>query len=193
MKIIYLILIILILTSVSTLIIGTDSEKQEKLNKFLSEEKLILNKKTNQTNMTSNETIINPLNQKPNENSKTSTTSENILSSQCNQMQISYGIKNLIKKVNCTENNEEGCLLKEVKCSVEVHNYDYETSGNFKLEFSLIDTSETIIKTLETSEIINPRQNKTLKSKFILQDQEAKNINWACNYKSIEIPQKLIC
>ena len=114
------------------------------------------------------------------------------ISSDCTLQQISYGIKNFIKTSKCTEYLDENCISKEIDCSAEVYNYDYETSGDFELEFRLTDESKDIINTLYRTEVITSRGNKTLNVRFTLEEENANKI-LTCNYQTTTIPKKTVC
>jgi len=190
MKTTTIIITLLIISGIFTILAGIYPDQAEKVLNTFSKKDINLNQESSEDYPDS------PIQKSTSttgtsDSEQTSTAQTTTPTAKCTLNQISYGIKNLIKNSNCTEYSGETCISKEVSCSVEVYNYDYETSGNFELEFKLTDETENIIKTLYQTSFIQPKGNKTLEIIFRLEKNADKIL--ICNYQTTKIPQKTIC
>lgn len=112
-------------------------------------------------------------------------------STNCEIIQISYALKNFMKNEICNNYDNGKCIDKNIICTLDVYNFDYNIAGDFSIEFKLLENENVVDTEIETKNI-QSRTNSNIAHTFNVQGQIADN-NFICNYKSTSIPEKQIC
>lgn len=120
-------------------------------------------------------------------------TSE-VIPPNCDEQQISYAIRNFNFYSICNEYNEDICISKLVNCSAEVDNLDYETSGEFEIQFTFLDENRNTIDTKLQSYFLEPKTSRVFEGIAELTNgDENFNKEVSCSYATIKIPAKKVC
>lgn len=114
--------------------------------------------------------------------------------SSCSYRQISYSIVNLNEFSICNLEEENLCVDKTAKCSVEVINFDKTIGGEFEIKFSFYneENRKDIIASLFSNTLINPNKKQNLETELIIKGENA-NKNISCYYTATKIPKEKVC
>jgi len=193
---IYLIIIIAILIILLILILNIlfkDKNSGEDIFSYVKEKLTNQNNPDNLQETTNNEDIenINPI---ITEGGNSEDSSNTGTASNCVYNQISYSIGELNEFYFCNLEQENICVDKTAKCSVEVENFDETLGGNFEIFFTLSEkeNKENIIQTQSVSKYIEFNSKQKLMMETTILGTEA-NKNLSCSYLSTKIPQQEIC
>ena len=129
-----------------------------------------------------------------NENGGAGSSSGESQSSQAQQCekQISYALKNFNTLEECLSEQDGVCLIKEVTCSLDIKNLDYETSGEFVIKFEFLDQSGVLLFSTTSSVYVNARETKNLQAQNQFEDENADK-NFMCSFKTESVPEENIC
>src|SRR3989344_8202938 len=85
-------------------------------------------------------------------------TQTNSQNSNCEEIQISYSLRNFVKEQTCNRYEENICVDKTSYCAIEVKNLDSETTGTFTIRFTHfeIQNRNNIIETQDVSFVLSP-------------------------------------
>ena len=95
--------------------------------------------------------------------------------SNCFQQQIPYALTEL------KEDQDQGTI-----CKINIKNLDYETPGEFSINFTFLNQNQEKIKNEIVTFTLQTRQEKIFQS-------ETETTNAICEYQTIKIPTKQIC
>ena len=118
---------------------------------------------------------------------------------ECITQQISYSLENINKLQTCNEYDEEICINKTVKCSIEIHNRDEEIQGDFEIGLIFVEKGKEKQDAFDSQiQIFNiaPQTNQKFIGLTNLQSTGQDGIanqNIDCLYNTISIPEKEIC
>lgn len=116
----------------------------------------------------------------------------------CQQIQVSYSVKNLKTTSECENYLGEICINKKIQCSFEVYNLDKEVSGDFGFNIYVFKDEDVanIIDSLYSEKFIPNLGNETFEGDFMITsngpDGNA-NQNLSCFYGSAKIPLTFVC
>lgn len=152
------------------------------------------------------ENLIDNKDDSPSEQTSAETTGDSSGSSgsqsesTCSTKQISYSMENLNKISICNLNQSDICLDKTISCSIDIHNLDIETNGNFKMELIFLEkgknkeidgfdikTSQLFVESLEYETFTD---STNIQSTGI---DGLANKEISCFYNTIEVPVKEVC
>jgi len=111
---------------------------------------------------------------------------------QCSNKQISYSLTGPSEEETCLEEDGLGeCIKKQMNCSLEIKNLDYEIFGEFIFDFTYsLDGEE--INHESISKNLGPRESYIFSSILILEGLEA-NKSPLCLHNINKIPKKTVC
>jgi len=112
----------------------------------------------------------------------------------CTDEEISYSITKISE--NTSENEFIGniCVSKTIECSLTIENLDESKTGDFEIEFILINNNKIDSETIRQP--IESKEEKSFKKTFNVQSQGQEgyaNQELSCSYNLISIPTKKVC
>lgn len=113
----------------------------------------------------------------------------------CIEQQISYALKNFIKRETCNEFQQNTCVDKTVDCYLEVHNFDSSVSGIFSIKFTFLDNGIAFDNAV-IEKNVNPEDFEIFNAVLELQSQGEEgraNQQIDCSFNTQEVPKKVVC
>lgn len=114
---------------------------------------------------------------------------------ECKMTQISYSMENFQQNSTCNQYDGQTCINKEISCSIDIRNLDYEISGLFKVENYFIkkgDDRENAFDETLNELMISPRSSEHLTSSTNIQGPLADE-TIDCVFHTISAPEKETC
>lgn len=190
MKLTSILVIILIgLLATSTIIIISIKENIPILNK----KKIFEENKVNdlENNLTGDEE--NPVSSFGTAGGSGSSTEDSTREIICKMEYIQYSLKNFKEEIRCVENSTGTCTILNSTCSVYIYNIDTNVTENFEFKYSMIDSQENELDSVNTIINVNTTKAENIKSNFIIQNENGIDENSKCKLEVITVPRKETC
>jgi hypothetical protein len=117
----------------------------------------------------------------------------------CNDVQISYALKNFNTTQECKKMTSGVCIEKMVTCTVDVHNLDDEGGGNFNIMIRIQKEEIGVVNEIDSKIItkgVESRKIVIFKGEFKVVStgfEGNANKKLKCGFNTIKVPTKEVC
>lgn len=109
------------------------------------------------------------------------------------EIPIQYSLKNFQEAPKCLNHFEGKCINFTAFCAVDVYNLDKNVNGTFEVKYSLIDSSNIILKSVLIESKVDISSPITFKANFDVADVGGIDALSNCKLEMINIPTKQVC